>query len=55
MACVSLIVRWLEEADEHVKGLVAELVHDAGLTPMEETGWYPTAFGTLGLIRAVKQ
>jgi ubiquinone/menaquinone biosynthesis C-methylase UbiE len=36
MACVSLIVRWLEEAGVHVKGLVAGLVHDDGLTPMEE-------------------
>lgn len=54
MACVSLIVRWLEEADGHVKGLVAGLFHDAGLTPMEETGRYTTAFGTLVLIRAVK-
>jgi ubiquinone/menaquinone biosynthesis C-methylase UbiE len=54
MACVSLIVRWLEEAHEHVKGLVPGLIRDAGFTHMEETGRYTTVFGTLVLIRAVK-
>jgi SAM-dependent methyltransferase len=54
MACVSVIVRWLEEAHEHVKGLVPELIRDAGFTPVEETGRYTTGFGTLVLIRAVK-
>lgn len=54
MACVSLIVRWLEEAYEHVKGMVPGLIRDAGFTHMEETGRYTTAFGTLVLTRAVK-
>ena len=54
MACVSLIVRWLEEAYEHVKGLMPGLIRDAGFTHTEETGCYTTAFGTLVLIRAVK-
>ena len=54
MACVSLIVRWLEEAHEHLKGLVPGLIHDARFTHMEETGCYTTVFGTLVLIRAVK-
>ncbi|MEK6786372.1 MAG: methyltransferase domain-containing protein [Nitrospirota bacterium] len=54
MACVSLIVRWLEETYEHVKGLMPGLIRDAGFTHTEETGCYTTAFGTLVLIRAVK-
>jgi len=54
MACVSLIVRWLEEAYEHVKGMVPGLIREAGFTHVEETGRYTTAFGTLVLIRAVK-
>lgn len=54
MACVSLIVRWLEEAYEHVKGMVPGLIHEAGFTHVEETGRYTTAFGTLVLIRTVK-
>lgn len=54
MACVSLIVRWLEEAYEHVKGMVPGLIREAGFTHVEETGRYTTAFGTLVLIRSVK-
>ena len=54
MACVSLVVRWLEEAYEHVKGMVPGLIREAGFTHVEETGRYTTAFGTLVLIRAVK-
>lgn len=54
MACVSLVVRWLEEAYEHVKGMVPGLIREAGFAHVEETGRYRTAFGTLVLIRAVK-
>ncbi len=54
MASVSLVVRWLEEAYEHVKGMVPGLIHDAGFIHVEETGRYTTTFGTLVLIRAVK-
>ena len=54
MACVSFIVRWLEEAYEHVKGMVPELIREAGFAQVEETGRFTTAFGTLVLIRAVK-
>lgn len=54
MACVSLIVRWLEEAYEHVNGMVPGLIREAGFTHVEETSRYTTAFGTLVLIRAVK-
>ncbi len=54
MACVSLVVRWLEEAYEHVKGMVPGLIREAGFVHVEETGRYTTAFGTLVLIRAVK-
>jgi len=54
MACVSLIVRWLEEAYEHVKGMVPGLIREAGFTQVEETGRFTTAFGTLVFIRAVK-
>jgi hypothetical protein len=54
MACVSLVVRWLEEAYEHVKGLVPGLIREAGFTHVEKTGRYTTAFGTLVLTRAVK-
>ena len=54
MACVSLVVRWLEEAYEHVKGMVPGLIREAGFTHVEETGRYTTAFGTRVLIRAAK-
>lgn len=54
MTCVSLLVRWLEEAYEHVTGMVPGLIREAGSTHVEETGRYTTAFGTLVLIRTVK-
>jgi len=54
MACVVLIVRWPEEAYEHVKGMVPGLICEAGFAHVEETSRYTTAFGALVLIRAVK-
>ncbi len=54
MASVSLVVRWLEEAYEHIKGMVPGLIREAGFIRAEETGHYTTAFGTLVLIRAAK-
>lgn len=54
MASMSLVVRWLEESYEYVKGMVPGLIREAGFIRAEETGHYTTAFGTLVLIRAVK-
>lgn len=54
MAAVSWIVRWLEEAGDNMKGLLPDLVREAGFEAVEETTRYSTAFGTLSLLKAVK-
>ncbi len=54
MYLVSLIVQWLEEASDNVKGLLPELFRNAGFDPVEETTQYMTPFGTLSLYRARK-
>lgn len=54
MYLASLIVRWLEEASDNVKGLLPELFRGAGFDPVEETAQYMTPFGTLSLYRARK-
>jgi len=54
MYLVSLIVQWLEEASDNVKGLLPELFRNAGFDPVEETAQYMTPFGTLSLYRARK-
>lgn len=54
MYLVSLIVRWLEEASDNVKGLLPELFRNAGFDPVEETAQYMTPFGILSLYKARK-
>jgi 2-polyprenyl-3-methyl-5-hydroxy-6-metoxy-1,4-benzoquinol methylase len=54
MVTVSLIVRWFEEAADNMKGLLPELLREAGFDGVEETARYSTAFGTLSLLKAVK-
>ena len=54
MVLVSWIVRWLEEAGDNIKGLLPDLVREAGFQAVEETARYSTPFGTLTLLKAVK-
>jgi len=54
MLAVSVIVRWLEEAHENVKGMLPGLIREAGFERVEETARYTTAFGTLSCYRGVK-
>lgn len=54
MAAVSWLVRWLEEAGDNMKGLLPDLIREAGFQAVEETIRYSTAFGTLSLLKAVK-
>ena len=54
MVVVSWIVRWLEEAGDNMKGLLPELVREAGFQAVEEAARYGTAFGTVSLLKAVK-
>lgn len=54
MAAVSWIVRCLEEAGDNMKGLLPDLVREAGFEAVEETARYGTVFGTLSLLKAVK-
>lgn len=49
MIVVSWIVRWLEEAGDNMRGLLPDLVREAGFQAVEETARYSTAFGTLSL------
>jgi len=50
----SLIIRRLEEASDNVKGLLPEMIRNAGFDHVEETVRYMTMFGTLTLYRARK-
>lgn len=53
MWLLSLIIGRLEEASENVKGLIPQMMHNAGFQ-VEETARYMTIFGTLTLYRARK-
>lgn len=50
----SLILRYLEEASENIKGLLPEMFRSAGFTQAEETKRFMTIIGTLSLYRAKK-
>jgi ubiquinone/menaquinone biosynthesis C-methylase UbiE len=54
MYSVSLIVRWLEEAADNVKGLLPKMFADAGFEEIRESARFMTLFGTLSLYRARK-
>ena len=50
----SLAIGRLEEASDFVKGLLPEMLRNAGFDQVEETAKYMTIFGTLALYRARK-
>jgi ubiquinone/menaquinone biosynthesis C-methylase UbiE len=50
----SLIVRWLEEVSDNIKGLLPDLFRRAGFEMVEETARYTTIAGTLSLWRVCK-
>lgn len=50
----SLIIRRLEETSDLVKGLLPEMLHNAGFERVEQTARYMTIFGTFTLYRAQK-
>ncbi len=51
----SLVVRWLEEAHDNIKGLIPEMIKAAKFTEIEEYANFSTIFGTISLIRARKE
>lgn len=54
MFAVSLIVQRLEEVADNMKGLLPELIREAGFDGVEETARYSAAFGTLSLLKAAQ-
>lgn len=54
MYFVSLLMRRLEEASDNIKGLLPEMLRDAGFEQVQETARYMTIFGTLSLYTARK-
>ncbi|KCZ71819.1 methylase involved in ubiquinone/menaquinone biosynthesis [Candidatus Methanoperedens nitroreducens] len=54
MYLISLIIRQFEETLDNIKGLLPEMLHNAGFDQVEETERYMTVFGTLSLYRARK-
>ncbi len=50
----SLIVRWLEEAHDNIKGLIPEMIKAAKFSEIEEYAHISTIFGTISFIRARK-
>jgi len=49
---VSLVIRHLEEASDNIRGLIPEMIHNAGFTKVEKTAQYTTIVGGLTLFRA---
>lgn len=54
MYCSSLIMRHFEEVSDNIKGLLPEMIREAGFDPVEVTAHYCTLFGTLSLLKASK-
>jgi len=54
MRLTSLIMRWLEENHDNVKGLLPRMFQNAGFDQVEETAKFMTMFGTISLHRAQK-
>ena len=52
MGLLSLIVRWLEETSDNIKGLLPEMMRRAGFEEVEEAARHTTVFGTVSLYRA---
>jgi len=50
----TLIIRHLEETSDNVKGLLPEIIRNAGFEKVEETAKYMTIFGTIALYKAHK-
>ncbi len=49
---VSLVIRHLEEASDNIRGLIPEMIHNAGFTKVDVTAKYTTIVGDLSLFRA---
>ncbi len=54
MRLTSLIMRWLEENHDNVRGLLPRMFRNAGFDQVEETAKFMTMFGTISLLRAQK-
>ena len=54
MWLASLITRHFEEASDNVRGLVPEMLCEAGFAPVDAAAHFMTIFGTLSLCRARK-
>lgn len=50
----SVIVQYLEKASDNMKGLIPDMMHDAGFTSIREYGSYETLFGTVSLLKGFK-
>ena len=48
------ILDGFETTTDNVKGLLPKYIEEAGFEDVKETRFFNTAFGTLGLIRAIK-
>ncbi|MBI1802614.1 MAG: methyltransferase domain-containing protein [Chloroflexi bacterium] len=49
---ISLVMRRLEETTDNIKGLLPQMMREAGFARVAETAHYTTAFGMLALYRA---
>lgn len=54
MYLISLVVRWAEETSDNVKGLLPQMIENAGFVQTEEWAQFMTVFGTFSLLRAKK-
>ncbi|NJD78102.1 MAG: methyltransferase domain-containing protein [Candidatus Methanoperedens sp.] len=55
MFLISLIFRHLEETSDNIRGLLHEMLCEAGFEQVKETARFMTVFGTLSLYRARKR
>ena len=51
---ISLVTRWFEEIDDHIRGLLPAFINEAGFRSLEETARYATVSGTFRSYRARK-
>jgi len=51
---ISLVMRRLEETSDNIKGVLPEMLRQAGFPEVEETVHYMTVFGTISLYKARK-
>jgi ubiquinone/menaquinone biosynthesis C-methylase UbiE len=52
---LSIWDRWLELAGDNVRGLLPEMMRDAGFELVEESAYFTTVFGSLSLYRGRKE